>query len=435
MFWKLFKPSSPPADASQPGEANDSTSSVPLDELRKFIPIGELPESELKILPIQRRAFSPGQIVFKRGECSDSLIYLLSGSIFLESASGSGYTVDEKRFIAYHPLSTHTEHLFSGIAKSNCEIICLPRSTLQCCVKESFINNPLINAEDVPADLANSNLFSGFCEAFRRDQLKVPALPNIAVSLRRALQKEVKNVRDIVKITNLDPVVTSKLIQVANSPLYRPVHPISNSRDAINRLGFKGTQNVVTSISLHHLFHSDNQLLNSLVQKIWKKSVQVAALSYTLAGLTDTIDPDESLLAGLTFSIGALPIVTYAESLKNTPYSEDELDRTISVLQGLVGEFILKQWNFPDYLQSVPRQAAYWYHDEQPTLQISDIVLLARFHAQLGDSQREKLPPLNTLPAFSKLGNNALSPDLSLEALQKAKQQIAEAIGFFRTAS
>jgi len=40
---------------------------------------------------------------------------------------------------------------------------------------------------------------------------------------------------------------------------------------------------------------------------------------------------------------------------------------------------------------------------------------------------------LNTLPAFTKLGERTLTPDMSLQALHEAKQQISEALSFFRT--
>jgi len=36
------------------------------------------------------------------------------------------------------------------------------------------------------------------------------------------------------------------------------------------------------------------------------------------------------------------------------------------------------------------------------------------------------------LPAYHKLGEAELTPDLSLQALHDAKQQIAEALNFFR---
>jgi len=145
------------------------------------------------------------------------------------------------------------------------------------------------------------------------------------------------------------------------------------------------------------------------------------------------INPDEALLAGLTHNIGALPIITFAESVNNIAYTEQELDKTIEALQDVVGEFILKKWHFPDSLLKIPSQSGNWYHNGDPALQMSDIVLLARFHAQLGNRQTQKLPPLNTLPAFAKLGEKTLTPDMSLQALHEAKQQIAEALSFFRT--
>lgn len=430
MFWSFLK-KSPKKTETSARAPTTAPSTLPLDFLQKLIPVGDLPITELQTLPVTQRHFKPGQLIFNRGESADSLIYLHSGQVFLEAADGNGYSVDDTTFKACYPLSTHTEHHFSAIAQSAASIIYLPLSALQRGAKAAFINNPLINPQDIPPDLVNSDFFHGFCTAFRQDNLRVPSLPDVAIRLRSALQKEI-SVADAVKIINLDPVISSKLIQVANSPLYRTVNPAAKSHDAINRLGLKTTQNLVTSISLHNLFRSGNKHLNQRVQQLWKQSIQIASLSYTLASLTHKINPDEALLAGLIHNIGALPIITHAETLKDGQYTDLELDRTIAVLQGLVGVFILNKWHFPEHLLQIPTQTGNWYHDEKPALQMSDIVLLARFHAQLGGGQSHNLPPLNTLPAFLKLGESRLTPDMSLQALHDAKQQITEAMGFFR---
>lgn len=434
MFWKFLRSSTDTASTVSPKPTHAPRQGLPIDFLKQLIPIGDLPDDELETIPITRQSFNAGQIIFNRGENADSLIYIYSGQVFLEAANGSGYSVDEATFKACYPLSTHTEHHVSAIAKSACQIIYLPLSVLKRSTKAAFVNNPLLNPKDTPHDLFYSDFFNGFCATFRRDELQVPTLPDVAIRLRRALQQDVA-IADAAKIVALDPAIASKLIQVVNSPLYRTVNPIARCHDAINRLGLRTTQNLVTSISLHNLFRSQNKRLNNRVQQLWKQSIQVASLSYTLANLTQSINPDEALLAGLTYNIGALPILTYAATRKDRDYSDRELDQTIAVLQGLVGEFILKKWHFPEHLQALPNQVTHWYHDEHPNLQISDIVLLARFHAQLGSAGQQKLPPLNTLPAFLKLGDKALTPDMSLQALHDAKQQIAEAMSFFRTSS
>jgi HD-like signal output (HDOD) protein len=405
---------------------------LPLSYLQKLIPIGELPAEELQALDVTLRTFNPGEIIFNRGDNADELTYLHSGEIYLEAINGNGYSVEDSTFKACYPLSTNAEHRFSGIAKSKVSIVYFPISALKRGATAAYVNNPLISLKAVPMEIRYCDLFTGFCNAFRKDELRVPSLPDIALRLRSALQKEV-SLSDVVKIINLDPVISSKLIQVVNSPVYRTPSPINNSHDAIYRLGLKTTQNLVTTISLYNLFNSKNKRLNDYVLQIWKQSIHVASLSYTLASCSRKINPDEALLAGLIHTIGALPIITYAESLSDSKYTQQELDLTIATLQGLVGVYILKKWHFPESLQQIPNQACNWYYDASPDLQLNDIVLLARFHSQLDNVHAQKLPPLNTLPAFLKLGDNTLTPDMSLQALKDAKQQVAEALSFFKT--
>lgn len=429
MIWKFLKksPDKTPTESSTPAA---TVNQLPLSYLQKLIPLGDLPAADLLAIPVTMRNFNPGDIIFNRGAEAEQLSYLYTGNVYLEANNGAGYTVEANTFKACYPLATSGEHAFSAIAKSPTQIIYMPLSNLQHSSKP--VNNPLINPESIPPKLRESFFFDSFCDAFRADNLHVPSLPDVALRLRSALQKDI-SIADAVKILNLDPVISSKLIQVANSPIYRGSNPITSSHDAVNRLGFKTTQNLVTSISLHQLFRSRNRQLNNIIQTLWKQSIQIASLSHTLAGLTRKVNADEALLAGLIHNIGALPIVTFAESLDISRYTEEELQASIACLQGLLGTYILKKWHFPDSFQQIPVNTANWYFDDGQGLQLYDIVLLAKFHSQLGGANAQKLPPLNTLPAFQKLDDSALTPDMSLKALQDAKQQIAEAINFFRT--
>jgi len=434
MIWNFLKKSQPSSPkAAKASDVQAAKVQLPITFLQKLIPIGELSVTELQGLPISVQSFNPGEIIFNRGDSDDSLCYLYSGEVFLEAASGSGYSVEESILKACYPLSTGSEHCFTAFAKSATRIIYLPQSALQRGASATNSNQSLINPQHIPKQLRGSRLFSGFCEAYRRNDLHVPSLPDIALRLRSALQKEI-GIAEAAKIINRDPAIASKLIQVANSPLYRIANPTGSCHDAINRLGFKTTQNLVTSISLHNLFRSRNKKLNERIQSLWKQSIHIASLSHTLAALTGKVNADEALLAGLTHNIGALPLITFAETLSEGSYSDQELDQSIEFVQGLVGEYILKKWHFPDSLLKIPSQSNNWYYDSgHDKLDLNDIVLLARFHGLLGSRHQQQLPPLNTLPAFIKLGDTALTPDLSLQLLHDAKQHIAEALNLFRT--
>jgi len=430
MFWNRKKKKI--ATETSSTEASKKTQkTLPLAFLKRLIPIGRLADADLLKLRVTLSHYKPGNIIFSQSESSDSLTYIIKGQCFLETNTGSGYEIDAATFKSCYPLSSHTHNLCTAIAKTDVSVIHFPQETLHHS-SSTDIRNPLLNIEDIPESLADNVFFNTFCQHFKQQKLFIPSLPDVALKLRLAVQKNI-GVIEAVKIINLDPVISSKLIQIVNSPLYRGINPISNCHNAVTRLGLSTTKNLVTSISLQNLFKSHNKELNQITLMLWKQSIQVSSISHTLALLTKKTNPDEALLAGLVHNIGAIPVIIFADSLENQSYSIQDINQSIHALQGLLGNFILEKWGFPELLKEIPRQSENWYHSNGNTLDLSDIVLLAKFHSYIGTKKMLTLPPIHTLPAFQKLGENALTPDMSLQTLHDAKQQIQEAISLFKS--
>lgn len=224
-------------------------------------------------------------------------------------------------------------------------------------------------------------------------------------------------------------MISAKLIQVVNSPLYMLMKPISNCLEAINRLGRKTTRDLVIIFSMNNLIKSDNPAIKKLIQQTWLQSVKVSSISFVLAKLTKKVDPSEALLAGLLHNIGVLPILSFADSLPEGSYQTGDIELCINEIYGQIGAIVLEQWDFPDNLQQIPLQSADWYADIAEKLTLGDIVILAKYHYSL--DMQAKLPLIDTLPAYKKLGNQPLTPEMSLQLLSDAKQQIADAMKFF----
>jgi len=438
MFWNRTKKTTDKDQKSEDAPSEQSgnnaqrdhrvSKKIPLSFLKRLIPVSNLSDSDLQQLKFTLSQHKPGDIIFNRSESSDSLTYIIKGQCYIEASNGSGYEVDAATFKAYYPLSTDLQYQCTAIAKTDVNILHVPQSIL----RNSNTNhrNPLLNVTDISESLKNNAFFHAFCQHFRQDKLTIPSLPDVALKLRTAVQKDIA-IKEAVKIVSLDPVISSKLIQIVNSPLYRTLNPITTCHDAINRLGLTTTRNLVTSISMKNLFKTTNKELNERVHQVWKHSIQVSSISHTLARLTKKTNPDEALLAGLIHNIGALPIIIFADSLNKNEYTSVEMDQTINALQGLLGNFILKKWGFPKALDTIPMQTENWYHSVGEKIELSDIVLLAKFHSYIGSKEMQNLPSINTLPAFKKLGDNALTPDMSLQTLQDAKQEIFDAISLF----
>lgn len=344
----------------------------------------------------------------------------------MEADNGSGLEICANTFKALYPLSTGKLHHFTAIAGSAVTVIYISKDVLQTDQRDTPRNNTLTISEDHK----DNSFLALFHEHFMQGELKTPQFPDIALKLREAINQDC-GIADIVKIINLDPVISAKLIQVVNSPIYRPVNPISNCLDAVNRLGLTTTRNLVTAFTIKGLTQSRNPLTVKLFQQSWLQSIKVSSISHTLAQLTKKADPDEALLAGLLHNIGALPILTFADSLPVDAYQQADIELCINELYGQLGTIILKQWEFPPKLRQIPLQSANWFANTSEDLDLNDIVLLARYHDILTSPAKTELPLITTLPAFQKLEKQHLGPQMSLQILHDAQQQIAETMSFF----
>lgn len=108
-----------------------------------------------------------------------------------------------------------------------------------------------------------------------------------------------------------------------------------------------------------------------------------------------------------------------------------DINLCISEVHGQIGSVILEKWGFPDNLKQIPLLSVDWFSSTTEHISLSDIVLLAKYHNVLASPGGTKLPLLISLPAFQKLGNQALTAEMSLQILDDAKQQIAETMSFF----
>ncbi len=416
-------------DSTEPGSEDAVESTLyqgPVKVLKQLVPIGKLKEDELNSLRIFVTTYSPGSIIFNRGEMAHTLIYLISGEVYLETTGDRNFDIQSDTFEALHPLSSGDYRNATAIARKTSEVLTVPMEAMDLYRKHYKINPKQLLK--LPTQYQGNQLLKRFISA---DNLQMPTLPDVAIKVRDAMQQDV-GVAEIVKIVNLDPTISAKLIQVANSPIYCSANPITTCHNAVSRIGLHSTKNIVTSISLRSLYKNKRKELNVLAQKYWKQSIRISALSYTLAKLTRSCDPEEALLAGLISHIGIVPFLKYADSLPDEIYNIEEINKALPFVTGAVSALILDKWNFPENMKNVPLAIKSWYLSKgEKKADLADIVLLAKYHSFLGGKGTNMLPPITSLPSYAHIKNGELSPDKSLKILHDAKQQISETMQFF----
>jgi len=406
-----------------------SNTPLPVETLRKFVPLRDLEVQYIDLLPYSVQTYAPGSTLFVYGQKVSEIYYLMAGTVVMQPESDNSYEIDADRLRANLPLNSSRICGATATAKEQVTLLVVDSELNKLWAGQSDDILNCVGMIDIklPESLNGHRFFSNFIEAYYDNKLSLPSLPHVALSLKKAMEKEI-GVNEVVDIIQIDPPIVSKLIQLANSPIYATVNPITNCHDAVTRLGLKTTRSLVMSLSLKQVFKCNDKKLVQGMQAVWKKSLYVSSLSFVLAAEVRGINPEDALLAGLITEIGTIPLLHFAEQYPDEYPSLPELEQAMTYLRGPVGSLVLHTLGFSSELAAIPHHAEDWFYDTGEQLDLLDIVILAKLHSYIGDKRAGSLPYINSIPAYSKLKNGELDPDFSLQALHKAKQRVAQAM-------
>ncbi len=280
--------------------------------------------------------------------------------------------------------------------------------------------NPNPNA----GKLAKNRLYLDCYRYLQSETLTLPTIPEVSVKIRRAINDPSANSNKIARVVQIDPSITARLVKISNSPLYRGRRKIESCPEALTRLGLKAAQDIITAFALKAVFTAKSGVIRHKMQDLWAHSSYVAAISAVLAHKTPGFDPDRAMLAGLIHDIGVVPILTYADRNPEILTNPSDLAEAIKELRSLIGVQIIRRWDFPTDFEEVIIHAEDWYRDCGEQATYTDIVMISQLHSYFGKIDIKKMPKLDTLPAYKKLVSGQLDADLSMNILEKAKDEI-----------
>jgi len=188
------------------------------------------------------------------------------------------------------------------------------------------------------------------------DRLPLPTLPEVAIKVRETVDDEDASITDVAQIIETDAALSARIIQVANSAMYRGLSAAENVQNATMRMGLNTVKNLTTSLVMKQLFQATHPVVDHYLRNAWKQSTDVAALSALIARNYTNLEADSALLAGLTHSIGLSPILVKAESDPDLLNNAEALEQLLFELYPAVGSEILKRWDFSEQLIKVPEE-------------------------------------------------------------------------------
>ncbi len=151
-------------------------------------------------------------------------------------------------------------------------------------------------------------------DAAEQDELDLPVLPEVALKIRETAGDRDVSVQKLAKVISVDAGLSAQIIRIANSPMFRAARPIEDLMAAISRMGVVYAANLATGFAMKHMFQATSEMIDRKLRDIWSHATDVAAVAGVLASSFTDLAPDQATLGGLTHSIGALPILSWAEN-------------------------------------------------------------------------------------------------------------------------
>ncbi len=262
-----------------------------------------------------------------------------------------------------------------------------------------------------------AEFFEQLQSAIRDNRISLPTLPEVALRVRDEMDRAETNANQIADIVATDAALSTRLLQVVNSPLYRGRVPIDNIQMAVTRLGMKLVRSLVISLAMKQMYQATSNLLDKRLRTLWEESIQVAAFSRVLAQNLPHLEKEQAMLAGLIHNIGSLPILTLAESYAEFMLDEERLDSLVTNLSPTVSKQILTTWGFPETLIQVAENYQNMDYDGGPEADYVDVILVAR----LQTLSNANLADWSQVKSFQKVG---IEPEVEMIEIEGVTEDV-----------
>lgn len=136
------------------------------------------------------------------------------------------------------------------------------------------------------------------------------SLPHVAGKILKMIQSKSAELNEIAKMIEADPILTMKLLRVANSPIFATRSEIRSIQHALMLLGMKRISNIVLSVSIYSkFFMNTHKNAAILMERFFQHSYLTGMTSKTLSQILRRQFDDNEFVGGLLHDIGKMAML------------------------------------------------------------------------------------------------------------------------------
>jgi putative nucleotidyltransferase with HDIG domain len=185
---------------------------------------------------------------------------------------------------------------------------------------------------------------------------QVPSIPFVAAEAVAVLNSADPDPLRISKLIQRDHQLAADVVSFANSALFAGVMQVTNIPQAIARVGFHRTRNLILASSLRSLIYGSCEA--GRAERLWRHSVACASIASRIARNLRS-PPDDAYLAGLFHDVGKAVVLSLLDAVaksRSTPRRAEFVDHVIEIYHEGVGVAVSTQWKLPDHVVKAIRK-------------------------------------------------------------------------------
>ncbi|MCP3875323.1 MAG: HDOD domain-containing protein [Desulfobacteraceae bacterium] len=193
----------------------------------------------------------------------------------------------------------------------------------------------------------HKDIVENIIKKFYQGKINIPVLPHIIQAVNSLFESDDASIEGLAKIVEKDPVICSKLISIANSPLYKGVDIVDNLNSGLVRLGLKAAHSTILTITNKNIFNSKNNFVKELLEKLWMHSFACACCGKLIAEELKLKNSETIFLMGIIHDIGKLLLIKAIVDINpDESFKDDDLLFAIQEIHTTFGGALLKKWKF-----------------------------------------------------------------------------------------
>ncbi|TWX53102.1 HDOD domain-containing protein [Colwellia hornerae] len=180
------------------------------------------------------------------------------------------------------------------------------------------------------------------------------ALPDACFKIKALMENEDSSIEDFANVISVDPSMTSRLLQIANSAIYSFPGEISTISRAITIIGTQAIYNMMlVDVAATAFKHFSNQAID--LKRFWRMSIFCGLATKNLAIKAGIRDIERLFVAGLLQNFGELIVAKISPEIAQQceRYSAEQLPwvlqkQALGFTYTDISAELLKIWQIPE---------------------------------------------------------------------------------------